>query len=116
MANDYYAQGDSAKASEYYERALAIFEKVLGQAHLDTAKSYNNIANAYNAHGETAKALEYYERALAIFEKVLGKEHPDTLVCMYNRGRLLLAKGDPQSLRVAEELRRKIQDIESKTE
>ena len=78
IAGVYYALGDYAEALKYYQKALAICEKVLGGEHLDTATMYNNIAGVYHAQGDCAETLKYYRKALAIREKVLGPEHPDT--------------------------------------
>ena len=74
----YREQGDYVKALEYYEKALAISERVLGKEHPDTAATYNNIAVVYRAQGDYAKALEYYRKANAVFLSVLGEEHPYT--------------------------------------
>jgi tetratricopeptide (TPR) repeat protein len=74
--------GQYKEALEWYMKALAIREKVLGTDHPCTASTYNNIAIVYYAQGEYEKALEWYNKALAIREKVLGQEHPDT-ACTY---------------------------------
>ncbi len=57
---------------------MAIYEKVLGTEHPDTAATYNNIALVYDSQGDYSKAREWYHKALAICEKVLGTEHPST--------------------------------------
>ena len=43
MAGVYFKQGDYPKSLEWYQKALAIFEKVLGKEHPHTAITYNNI-------------------------------------------------------------------------
>ncbi len=78
--------GDYAGARPYYERALAIREKVLGEDHPDTARSLNNLGSLLRAQGDYAEARPYYERALAVREKVLGGEHPDTARSLNNFG------------------------------
>ena len=80
MALVYSAQGDYAKALEYYEKDLEISERVLGSDHPDTATTYNNMANVYHVQGDFAKALEYYEKALIVFLEKLGKNHPHTRI------------------------------------
>jgi tetratricopeptide (TPR) repeat protein len=72
------------EALEYYKKALAIREKVLGESHPSTATTYNNIALIYVNQGNYPEALAYFEKALAIFEKVLGKEHPSTATSYNN--------------------------------
>jgi tetratricopeptide (TPR) repeat protein len=86
--------GDFAGARPYFERALAIDEKVLGSEHPDTSSSLNNLGALLQSQGDLAGARPYYERALAIREKVLGAEHPDTAVSLNNLGTLLQSQGD----------------------
>ena len=77
------AQGDLAGARPYYERALAVCERVLGPAHPDTANSINNLGYLLRAQGDLAGARPYYERALAVCERVLGPAHPDTAYSLW---------------------------------
>ena len=63
---------------EYYGKALAIREKVLGKDHPDTAQSYNNIGSMYYQQGKYPEALEYLEKALKICKARLGDDHPYT--------------------------------------
>ena len=65
-------QGDLVGARPLYERALAIYEKVLGPEHPLTATSLNDLASLFRDQGDLAEARRLYERALAIYEKVLG--------------------------------------------
>ena len=58
--------GQYAEARPYYERALAIYEQVLGPEHPDTATSLNNLGFLLQAQGDLGGARPYYERALAI--------------------------------------------------
>ena len=67
-----------SKALEYYGKALAIRERVLGTEHTYTAMTYNNMASVYSDQGDYEKALEYYEKALAVFKMKLGETHPYT--------------------------------------
>ena len=90
----YCSQGDYDKALEYYSKALAIKEKVLGLEHPDTATFYGNIGAVYYNLGDYDKALEYYFKALAIREKVLGKEHPSTATSYNNIGLVYDNLGD----------------------
>ena len=93
------SQGDYPKALEWYYKALAIYEKVLGAEHPDTATTYNNIALVYHAQGDYPKALEWYFKALAIFEKALGAEHPDTATTYNNIALVYKAQSDyPKAL------------------
>lgn len=89
-----YAQGYYAKAMDHYNKALAIWEKVLELDHPNTATAYSNIGMVYYAQGDYAKALEYCNKALAIREKVLGLDHPDTAMSYNNIGTVYFAQGD----------------------
>ena len=94
MAGVYEDQGDYEKSLEYYVKALAIRERVLGPEHPYTATTYNNMAGVYYAKGEYEKALEYYVKALAIRERVLGPEHPSTATTYNNMAGVFRARGD----------------------
>ena len=94
MAVVYSYQGEYEKAMEYYGKALAIRERVLGTEHPDTAATYNNMAGVDSDRGEYGKALEYYGKALAIRERVLGTEHPSTATTYNNMAVVYQAKGD----------------------
>ncbi len=76
----YKSQDVYEKALEYYGKALAIRERVLGPENPSTAATYNNIAELYRAQGNYVKALENYRKANAVFLSVLGEEHPYTQV------------------------------------
>ena len=80
----YSEQGDYEKALEYYGKALAISERVLGTGHPDTAVTYNNMAWVYSEQGDYEKALKYYKRANAVFLSVFGANHPHTRVIQRN--------------------------------
>ena len=90
----YYAQGNYAQALEFYNKALAIQLKVLGENHAATATSYNNIGLVYAAQGNYAKALEYYEKAQGILRKVYGENHPNTAASYNNIGGVYAAQGN----------------------
>ena len=64
------------KALEFYEKALQIGLKNLGEEHPTVALSYNQIGSAWYIKGDYDKALEYHEKALQIRLKNLGEEHP----------------------------------------
>jgi len=82
------------QALEWYFKASAIREKVLGLEHTDTAISYNNIGVVYDNQSEYDNALEWYFKALAIYEKILGLEHPNTATSYNNIGMVYYRQGD----------------------
>jgi tetratricopeptide (TPR) repeat protein len=67
----YFKIDDYVKAREYFELALDIQLKVLGDEHPDTATALNNLGRTYSELGDYAKAKECLERALAIRKKLL---------------------------------------------
>ena len=77
-------QGDYTVALEWYKKALAISEKVLGVEHPSTATTYNNIAGVYKDQGDYTVALEWYKKACRIFREKFGKTHPHTQIVIEN--------------------------------
>jgi hypothetical protein len=52
----YQAQGRYTEAEPRYQRALAIYEKVLGPEHPEVARSLNNLALLSYTQGQYAEA------------------------------------------------------------
>jgi len=94
IAGVFRAQVDYEKALEYYGKALAISERVLGTEHPDTATTYNDTGRVYYCQDDYARALEYYMKALSIRERVLGSDHPDTATTYNNMALVYDAQGD----------------------
>jgi tetratricopeptide (TPR) repeat protein len=86
----YKDKGEWDKAIDYYQRSLAIDEKV-GDEHGMSA-IFNNLGSVYQDKGEWDKALEYYQRSLEIDEKV-GDEH-GMATTLNNLGLVYKAKGE----------------------
>lgn len=86
--------GQFQEVKPYYERSLAIREKVLGAEHPNTAASLNDMGQLLWLMGQLAEAGSYHERALAIREKVLGAEHPDTAASLNDMGGFLFEMGE----------------------
>jgi tetratricopeptide (TPR) repeat protein len=103
LANElgYYLEviADYPVARSYYQQALAINRKVLGEEHPDTTVSLNNLGGLLQVMGDYTAARPYYEQTLAIRKKALGGEHPDTARSLNNLGSLLQAMGDYTSAR-----------------
>ena len=85
---------DYASAQPYYERALAINKKILGDENSTTATSLNNLAELLREIGDYAGARPYFEQALLIKRKILGEEHPATATSLNNLGALLVDMGN----------------------
>jgi tetratricopeptide (TPR) repeat protein len=73
LAVSYKEQGLYDRAELLYERALEVWEKLLGQGHSDVTIIQLDLALVYTALGFYNQAESLYERAL----EILGTEHPD---------------------------------------
>ncbi|WP_345472821.1 FxSxx-COOH system tetratricopeptide repeat protein [Actinoallomurus oryzae] len=89
-----YDQGDLARATTYYQRALAAYQRVLGADHPSTLASGNNLASAYRAAGDLGRAMPLCVQTLADRVRVLGADHPDTLSSRSNLADAYRAAGD----------------------
>jgi tetratricopeptide (TPR) repeat protein len=95
LAGEYFhSRAAYAAAQPLFQRALAIYEKVLGPEDPATARSLVSLAILLQAQGDLAGARPLYERALAIHEEVLGREHPSTASNLNNLAGLLRNQGD----------------------
>lgn len=64
------------KSDELHKKCLDIRKDILGKNHLDTARSYNNLAHVYMERGEYKRAEKLYKKSLTIRKKLLRKNHP----------------------------------------
>ena len=69
------AQGRYQEAEPLFRKALEIRRAALGEAHADTAASYNNVAFNLNAQGRYAEAEPLYRKGLEIRRAALGEAH-----------------------------------------
>jgi tetratricopeptide (TPR) repeat protein len=74
-------------------KALAIRLQALGEAHPDTALSYNNLAVVLADKGKLAEAEAMNRKALAIRLQALGEAHPDTALSYNNLAVVLRGQG-----------------------
>jgi len=84
LGQSLYSVGDYAGAQRADERALVIWERVLGPEHPDVATGLNNLAELYDDQGRYAEAEPLYQRALALREQALGPTHPDLATSLNN--------------------------------
>ena len=66
------------EAEAKQREVLAIYRKVLGEQHPETAASYNNVAFCLQSQGRHGEALPLYQKALALTRRVLGERHLET--------------------------------------
>ncbi|XRB17491.1 EF-hand domain-containing protein [Pseudoscourfieldia marina] len=86
-------QGKYADAEPLYREALDGHRRELGDAHLDTLASINNLANLLSDQGKYADAEALYREALNGLRRVLGDAHPATLQSINNLALLLQNQG-----------------------
>lgn len=86
--------GDYAKAAVFFEKALAIEEKLRDPQQLDIAVLLDNLTDAYISMGNYAKAFSLAERALTIREKLLGPDNLGIEASLFNLGRIHFAMGN----------------------
>jgi tetratricopeptide (TPR) repeat protein/predicted Ser/Thr protein kinase len=91
-----FSEGKYEEARGYWERALAIEERVYGPEDRRVAMSLMHLGNVANSDEEKRG---YYERALAIGEKALGPEHPEVASILNNLGRATLSEGKYEEAR-----------------
>jgi tetratricopeptide (TPR) repeat protein len=96
-----WVRAEFAQAKAAFERALRIFERVLGPEHPNVATLVNNLGNVLQALGDHAGAKAAYERALRIDEAVYGPEHPNVARDVNNLGNVLQALGDHAGAKAA---------------
>jgi len=82
------------KSLEFYEKALQIELKTLGEEHPDVATSYNSIGLIWWNKGFIDKALGLFKMSLQVALKTFGEDHP-RIGDSYNRiGVMFDNKGD----------------------
>ncbi|WP_242909659.1 FxSxx-COOH system tetratricopeptide repeat protein [Actinomadura terrae] len=87
-------QGAIARAITYYQRALAIDQRLHGPHHHNTLISRHNLASAYESVGDLGRAIPLYQETLADMERVLGGDHPGTLTTRNNLAGAYESVGD----------------------
>ncbi|MCM1258191.1 MAG: tetratricopeptide repeat protein [Roseburia sp.] len=74
----YESEGKRKEAEKLYLKSLKVQEKILGESHLDTDTSYNNLAFVYRCQRKYQIAITYYLKAYKIALSSLGTDHPHT--------------------------------------
>lgn len=87
-------QGKYTEALPLAQQAVAIYEKVRGTEHPETAMALDSLSSLYREMGDYAHALPLAQRALAMREKALGSTHPDTATSLNNLALIYQALGN----------------------
>jgi tetratricopeptide (TPR) repeat protein len=77
-----------------WENALEVRLQILGEDHLDTANTLNNIGIAKSKLGLHADAIKALGRAQDIRKRQLGENHLEVAATLHNRGNVCLAAED----------------------
>ncbi len=73
----YHELGDFKKAESMHREALAIRRKLLGEEHLEVARSLTSLGQVLYRERRMAEAQAVHREALAMRVKLLGREHLD---------------------------------------
>ena len=108
----YQSLGLYADAARHLEHALEIRREVLGEEHLESAESLDNLAGLIvEARGDYALAASYIREALDLRRRRLGNEHEEVAESLNNLAHVLQIQGD---LKTAESLLRQALAIKRK--
>ena len=94
LASELQTQGKSDEAEPLFREALEVRRETLGDRHLETLRSINNLGTLMSMKGDLAAAQPLLREALEVSRETLGNQHLHTLVSIGNLGTLLYAKGD----------------------
>jgi CHAT domain-containing protein/tetratricopeptide (TPR) repeat protein len=108
LAEASFAQGEQARARDYYRQAAAAGRAYFGARHPSLAALLNNTAARCHALGENAEARRHAEQALEILREVVGERHLFCASVLNNLGAIHQGLGD---LGRAESLFRRAQAI-----
>ncbi len=81
-----YGQTDPAKALEYFEMALTVYEKLHGKEHRKIAIANNNMGIAYRNQKLYGEAIVSFETAEAIWNRIYPEGHPNAALALVNLG------------------------------
>jgi CHAT domain-containing protein/Tfp pilus assembly protein PilF len=81
-----YSQLNVDKAIDYYEKAIAIYEKLHGKEHPKMAITNTNLGVVYRTLELYGDAINYFEMALTVWEKIYSQPHPSKAFVLSNLG------------------------------
>ncbi|MBL7849371.1 MAG: CHAT domain-containing protein [Cyclobacteriaceae bacterium] len=81
-----YGQSNPDKALEYYDMAMAVYEKLHGKTHRKIAIAYNNIGLAYRNLKLYGDAINNFEAAESIWKTLYPNGHPNQAFSLVNLG------------------------------
>ncbi|HZG90279.1 MAG TPA: BTAD domain-containing putative transcriptional regulator [Pseudonocardia sp.] len=88
--------GDAATAIALQRTAIAVFTRVCGGDHPDTAQAYDKLGYALRLEGDAAGAVDAHRRAVRALERVLGATDTRVGMALTNLGLALADAGRGQ--------------------
>ena len=88
------AKGKLAEAQPLLQEALAGRRETLGDKHIDTLISINNMAGLLQAQGKLAEAESLFREAYKGFRSLFGQRHPHSVSTAHSLGSLLKERGE----------------------
>mmetsp|Transcript_3192 Transcript_3192/g.4702 ORF Transcript_3192/g.4702 Transcript_3192/m.4702 type:complete len:992 (-) Transcript_3192:83-3058(-) len=82
----YTSRGDLESALHAMHEALEMQVEILGDDHIEVAKTLHNIGVCHRHRNKLDGALEFYQHAHEIFTSNLGRDHLDTVRTLHNIG------------------------------
>src|SRR5258706_7029839 len=92
-----YSSTDADRALDYYEKALAVYQKIHGKEHRKIAIASNNIGAMYRQLELYGDAGNNFETALAIWKKIYPNGHPNQASALVNLGLTYVRMGDKKA-------------------
>lgn len=78
LASDCFMLNQVERAQSLYEQSAAMYEKLFGMQHSDTARVYSHLAVVYRQQGYASEALSILKKTIEIQKDVLKYAHPRT--------------------------------------
>ncbi len=92
-----YSQTDIDKGLEYYEMALAVYEKLHGKGHPKIAIANTNIGLMYLKLKLYGDAVTNFENAESIWKNIYPEGHPNQALALVNLGRTYSQMGNKKA-------------------
>jgi CHAT domain-containing protein/uncharacterized protein HemY len=92
-----YSQVDGDKAFEYYEKALAAYQKLHTEEHPKIAIANTNLGVLNLSEKLYGDAVNYFESALKIWEKIYSQPHPNNALVLMNLGQTYSGMGNQKA-------------------
>ena len=98
-------RGRTPEAIRYLRQAVVTLEENIGQDHLMTATSRNNLAFVLKCDKQYEEAIALYQNVYEIRRNKLGPGHHETITVMHNLSEAFRASGDePSSVKLQSEI------------